>query len=335
MSSNLHWDEWAETIVTEMVRPEKGEELLVLADTATDPGMAQACLAAGLRAGAETQLLVYKRMAWGEAKQFGKVVLDAIRASRLILGLHSNFVGTEATRDMMARGGRVLATQPWGIEDFLLRGVLDVDYGAMIRNGEVMKQLWSETDECRVVSEEGTDIQFKMGSRRVIVSDGMLTEDGEVDFVPGVQVSIAPIEETINGRIVVDASDNMQGVVEKPYTMEVENGVVKGIEGGLEASKIRAWMETRNDETIYHLCHFTVGLNPKAGISGNMLEDERLLGCADFGFGSQMEDFGGTVGLSPYHMDVILASPTILLDGRVMCERNELNSELGFEQVSI
>lgn len=334
MSSNLHWDEWAEAVVTKLVRPKEGDAFLILADTATDPGMAQACLSAGLRAGADTQLLIYKRMAWLEAVHFGPIVSDGIRASRLILGLHTNFMGIEATREALAKGARILCTQPWGIEDFLIRGFLDVDYEAMVRNGELMTKLWDETKECHVVSDEGTDIRFQMAPCKSSMQDGILTEDGEMDFFPGVQVSIAfkefspgfevpiPIEETINGKIVVDASDNIQGVLRAPYTIEVEKGIVKAVKGGVEANKLRVWMETRNDESVYHVVHFTVGLNPKAGISGNMIEDERLLGCVDFGFGKP-----------PYHWDVVLASPTIYLDGKVMSEGNKLNYELGFEEV--
>lgn len=333
MSSNLKWDEFAEVTVTKLMCPEVGDPFLVLADTATDLGLAQACLAAGLRAGADAQLLVYERKAWGEAAHFGPIISDAIRASRFILGFHSNFVGSQAARDARAKGARILATQPWGIEDFLISGVLDVDYDAMVHNGKIVAKLWEETEECIVVSEVGTDIRFKLAPRQSILGDGMVTDDGEVDYYPGVQVSIAPIEETINGKIVVDASDNVQGVVREPYTMQIENGVIKAIEGGLEANKMRTWLKTRNDETIYHLCHFTVGLNPKAGITGNMIEDERLLGSVDFGFGNQDPKFGGTVGLSPYHMDVVLASPTIYLDGKIMFDKNELNKELGFVEM--
>jgi leucyl aminopeptidase (aminopeptidase T) len=333
MSSNLHWDEFAEALVRRMLRPHKGDAFLILADTATDPGLAQACLAAGLRAGADTQLMIYKRIAWGEAAYFGPIVLDAIRASRLILGFHSNFLRTDAAREALAKGTRILSTEPWDMEEFLISGFLDVDYEAMIQNGEVVAKLWDATKECVVVSEEGTDIRFELAPRKSTVSDGMLTEDGELDFFPGVQVTVAPIEETINGKIVVDTADDVQGILRKPYTLQIEDGIITAVEGGLEAVKLRRWMETRNDETIYRLCHFTIGLNPKAQITPNLMEGERILGCVDFGFGSQPQRLGGTVGLSPYHMDVLVTSPTVYLDGKVMSEKNTLNPELGFVEV--
>lgn len=129
---------------------------------------------------------------------------------------------------------------------------------------------------------------------------------------------------------VVGDADDVQGILRKPYTMEIENGVVTAVKGGLEANKMRRWMETRDDEAIYHLCHFSSGINPKAQLSANFTEGERLLGCVDFGFGDQPQGLGGTVGSGLYHMDSIVASPTVYLDGKVMSEKNQLNHELGF-----
>ena len=330
MSSQQKWDVFADIVINKFINPNQGASLLILGDVETDPGLSSACLASALRAKTEAQLLIYKRISWGEEAKFSPTVEGAIKNSQYILGLHTNFINTDASREALQNGSRILATQPWGIEDYLLKGVLDVDLNSMIENGNITKQLWDKTDTCEIKSSNGTNIKFQLGNRPTLVGDGMITEDGEVDYFPGVQVSIAPIEETINGTIVVDASDNVQGIIKEPYFLTLNNGVITNVEGGLEASVMRNWLETRNDPTIYHLCHFTIGLNPKAGISGNMIEDERLLGSVDFGFGSQSESFKGTVGLSPYHMDIILRSPTVILDGEIMIENNSFNEKMGF-----
>jgi len=47
-----------------------------------------------------------------------------------------------------------------------------------------------------------------------------------------------------------------------------------------------------------------------------------------FGFGRQDLDFKGTVGPCRIHTDVTLRSPTIHLDGILMCESNKLNPKL-------
>ena len=330
MSSQKRWDVFADIVINKFINPNQGASLLILGDVETDPGLSSACLASALRAKTEAQLMIYKRVSWGEEAKFSSTVDAAIKNSKYILGLHTNFINTDASREALKNGSRILATQPWGIEEYLIKGVLDVDLDSMIKNGNLTKQLWDTTDTCEVKSSNGTDIKFQFGKRSTLVGDGMITEDGEADYFPGVQVNIAPVEETINGTVTVDASDNVQGVLKEPYSLTLTNGVITKVEGGFEANVMRNWLESRNDPTIYKLCHFTIGLNPKAGISGNMIEDERLLGSVDFGFGSQAKAFGGTVGLSPYHMDVILRSPSVILDGKIMIENNSFNEKMGF-----
>ena len=58
----------------------------------------------------------------------------------------------------------------------------------------------------------------------------------------------------------------------------MENGVITKVEGGSEADVMRAWLANCDDPTIYKLCHYSIGLNPQAGISGRMIEDERKFG---------------------------------------------------------
>ena len=332
VQTNLYWAAFAEAVVSRLVRPEPGDPFLIITDTANDVTLGEACLAAGLRAGADAQLVVKPRLRRGVASRPGPVLSDAIRASRFILEFCGGIVRAEATVEARENGTRVLSTYVKGIEEYAIRALLDVDYEAMIRNAVRVAELWDQTDRCRVTSSEGTDISFSLGSRKSVVGDGALSEDGEVDFFPGAQVSIAPVEETINGVIVVDASDSVQGIVREPYSLIMKEGVIDQIEGGSEAQAMREWLRSREDDTIYHLCHFTIGLNPEAGISGNMIEDERKLTAVDFGFGYQDPSFEGTVGYSPYHMDVMLGSPEIYIDGELMSGDGALSPEFGFEE---
>lgn len=329
----LYWDEFADATIRTLMRPEPGDPLLIIADTSNDLVLAEACLSAAIRAGADAQLLIKQRYARGTASLPGPIISNAILSSKLILALAGGVVRAPATIEARSKGARLLSTNVEGIEDYVVRALLDIDYHAMIRNAERIATLWDETTTCRVTSPQGTDITFDHTGRRSIVGDGALSEDGEVDFFPGAQVSIAPVEETINGTIVIDASDSAQGVVVNPYSFTLENGVITAVEGGKEAAVMRTWLETRNDPVIYKLCHFSIGLNHQAGISGNMIEDERMLAAVDFGFGYQDPKFGGTVGLSPFHMDIMLATPTIFLDGKEMSGGGKLNPDFDFEDM--
>jgi hypothetical protein len=54
MRSRLYWEEFAEATITRLMRPEPGDPLLIITDTSNDMNLAEAYLAAGLRAGADT-----------------------------------------------------------------------------------------------------------------------------------------------------------------------------------------------------------------------------------------------------------------------------------------
>ena len=242
-----------------------------------------------------------------------------------------------AIAEACAKGCRAISTVPVGIEEYCLRGVGDVDFDKMLYNAELMKKLWETTTDVRVTSEAGTDFSFKFAvgddRRPVVMGDGAASEPSEVDFFPGIQVNVMPVEETVNGTIVVDASLSPGGLVSENVTLTVVNGKITSIEGGKSAAEWKAYLEGFGDpaETfIYDMAHFSVGLNPQAHISGNMIEDERVVGAITLGFGNKSLDFGGPRRRSIYHVDAVIASPTIYLDGKVQNWGTKLNKELGF-----
>ena len=70
-------------------------------------------------------------------------------------------------------------------------------------------------------------------------------------------------------------------------------------------------------------------MNPCAKLGIKMMQDEMVTGAVTFGFGDQDPIFEGTVGAAAMHTDVVLRSPTIQLDGTVMCENNTFSADLG------
>ena len=335
-TTSAYWDAFADVTINTLMKPQPRDPLLIIVDTTNDMNLANACLSAAIRAGADAQLMVLPRYVSGSASDPGPIFSDAVCASKMVLALCGGVVRAPGMMKARDNGTRLLASptiNKGDIEEYVIRALLDVDHEAMFRNAALVAELWDKTKVCRVTSPQGTDVSYNLMPRECVIGDGAISYDSEVDFFPGAQVNIAPVEETINGTIVIDASDSIQGVVNSPYSFIMEKGVITAVEGDKEADVMRNYLETRNDNIIYKLCHASIGLNPQAGISGNMIEDERMLAALDFGFGHQDPDMGGTVGLSPYHMDIMLATPTIYLDGKEMSGGGKLNPELGFEEV--
>ncbi len=241
------------------------------------------------------------------------------------------FIEKETTTAARKNGTRIASTIISSLDDFAINGIVNVDYDKMISIANRAIELWENTDFCRVTSDVGTDISFGMKGRPALLGDGMATVPGEADLFPGVSIANAPIEETINGTIVIDGNIPPGKLVNEPVTCRVEKGVFVEITGGADASTLKREFESTNDPIAKHICHFTLGLNPQAITSGHLHQDEHVLGPVTFGSGSQDPDFKGTVPPSQVHFDVVLPSSTIYLDGKIMCENNRLNPEMGLE----
>jgi len=260
----LHrWGEFGEAAVRMMGQVKPGESLLIVADTWTDMEIAEACLIAGINAEANAQLLVIPKTSLIDTREYNPSTAGAIQGADVVVALCGGmFPRNPATRKACEQGTRVASTRTRGIEDFLIEGILDVDYDLMIQVCERICALFEKTEVCCVTSPLGTDISFRLKGRPAPVGDGMATEPGELDFFPGVDASIAPIEETVNGTIVIDASVVPDGLVRTPITCHLDKGVITTIEGEANAAAWRANLESTGDSRIFHLAHFTLGLNP-------------------------------------------------------------------------
>jgi leucyl aminopeptidase (aminopeptidase T) len=327
---SLRWGAFADVAVRQMCSVKPGEKLLVLADTWTDMDLAEACLQAALAAGARAQLLVIPRMAPNDPTEFNECTAGAIAGADIILGVCATmFLEKKAVGEARKRGLRIASTNIEGMENFAIEGICDVDYPLMIKIAEKVGALWQKTAHCRVTSPLGTDISFDLRGRPIDIGDGVASRPGEADFFPGVSVANAPIESTINGVLVVDGNIPPGRLVREPVTVHLRNGVITGFEGGADARDLEAYFERSGDPVAKHLCHFTLGLNPRARTTGSVHQDEHVLGAITFGFGEQDPGFGGNVPPCSVHCDLVLTHARVEIDGKVMCEANKLNPDLG------
>jgi len=328
--SKTKWKEFGKIAVKKMAQAQPGDNLLILTDTRTDTDIAEACRDAAVEAGINTKFLTIPYMEPTDTRELSPEAAQTILDANVILGIcETMFDEKEAARQARAKGARFAITSPAGMEDFLIEGICGVDYDHMLKVAERACELWADSDICQITSPAGTNISFGMKGRPALIGDGMATQPGELDFFPGVSIANAPIEETIQGIVVVDGNIPPGKLVEAPVTCELEKGVVTRISGGKEAQDLEAYFAESGDPIAKHLCHFTFGLNPRAKTTGNVHQDEHVLGAVTFGFGSQDPDFKGNVPDCKVHCDVVLPSSTILLDGVTFCKNNSLNADLG------
>jgi leucyl aminopeptidase (aminopeptidase T) len=81
---------------------------------------------------------------------------------------------------------------------------------------------------------------------------------------------------------------------------------VEGPEGELLWRKL-----TAAGELGTNLAELGVGTNERAGLTGNVLEDEKMLGTVHVAFGASA-GIGGTVAV-PVHLDVVVLDATLTI----------------------
>ena len=71
-----------------------------------------------------------------------------------------------------------------------------------------------------------------------------------------------------------------------------------------------------------NLAELGIGTNEEAILTGNILEDEKILGTAHIAFGASAA-IGGTVQV-PVHLDCVLLEPTVEVDGETIVSGGDL-----------
>jgi leucyl aminopeptidase (aminopeptidase T) len=145
----------------------------------------------------------------------------------------------------------------------------------------------------------------------------------------GGQIGWAPVFESINGIIVFDGSVNPPiGLLKSPIKLYVKKGKIEKIEGGTEAQVFENWLKSFNNPLMLRIAHVCYGLNPGAKLSGNVIEDERVWGCIQWGIGYAGDELTcGEPIPAPSHSDGICLNASVWLDGRQIFDKGMVVDE--------
>jgi len=315
--------------VRDLALTNSGEKILILADTAIDLEMLKMLASAAYSLNAEPSIMIYETREEVNMEP-PKHVAEAMISSDVIISLPLMYIlHTNAYNEALKAGARILELTGMN-PDMMIRLIGRVDYLKMCELGDQLVKITKDAREVHIKSNNGTDLRFENDpARPVYHNDGILKEKGIYKPLGG-QISWAPIEESIEGTIVVDTfiwPPTELGILKKPVKLYIREGKIVEIEGGVEAKIFGNWLRSIEDEKMYYIAHASWGFHPKARLTGIPLEDERLYAGIEFGFGSQSLKFKGRIGKAKSHTDVGLYNPDVYFDGvliasngRFVCE---------------
>ncbi len=252
-------------------------------------------------------------------RQLSDIAAAAMRAADLVIGLtRANIAHTAARREATASGTGVIVLPESHGADFFLADGWNADFDALRPEIDALAAALAAARTARVTSAAGTDLTLSVEGRRGRALNGF---PNTVDIAAGycLEASIAPVEGTANGVIVVNGSIPGVAVVrEAPVRIVMQDGFAVAIEGGREAAQFRDLLRSFDDPLVYNLGELGVGMNPKCTLDGTMLSDESIYGAIHLALGTSAYIGGHTKAAA--HYDTVLVDATLELDGRVVVQ---------------
>jgi 2,5-dihydroxypyridine 5,6-dioxygenase len=278
--------------------------MLVYADHHTPRHYAAAFLAAGQQLGATVLQITIPTQ---QPDITEGAVWDAWHNVDLVIDLES--ISTSVYRPLrvsaLAGGTRVLrVTEP---EDVLFRLPPD----PVVRDRALRSEaLVTAAKEFHITSAAGTDITVNIDGLRSHGMWGVADQPGMWDHWPMGLVVVAANRAGTNGKIVIDVGDillAMQHYVTSPITVTVEEGIIKSIEGGVDAAMLRQYFESGHDPRAYEIAHVA----------------ESFLGDLQIAFGRDTSPLLRGTNDVKTHMDFDCLNVNIDLDGRKIIEQSQ------------
>ncbi len=215
------------------------------------------------------------------------------------------------------RAGARGATMPGITADMMIR-TLNADYRRIARlTGRVASRLTSAR-KARIRTVDGTDLELDLRGRIGDPDTGIVVKSGAFSNLPAGEAYIAPVESKSEGVVVVDGSFAPFGRLSRPVRLEVRHGRIERITGN---DRLKAVFD-RYGARERVLCELGIGTNYKAIITGNVLEDEKVLGSVHVAFGNNL-GFGGRNQAS-IHLDGVITKPSFWLDDEPVIIKGKL-----------
>ncbi|MDZ4736951.1 MAG: hypothetical protein SGJ07_11460 [Rhodospirillaceae bacterium] len=326
----------------ELCRVKQGETVLCVSDLGTRREYVQAAFAAADELGADIyEMCVNSMPSWTKVgvPTVGKCkgTLEAARAADLIVIFHVPLF-SKWLKEVMDAGVRVLMIidapddlemlmSPKGLKEAMLYA----------------QRKYEKTREVRVISDAGTDLTYRCGEYPVMTQWGYADEPGRFDHWGGGHIHTFPNEGSANGTVVFQPGDIVIlpfcRYVQDEVRLEIRDGFITKIEGGLDAKLMRDWLTDNatgpDDRDPFAVSHLGWGMNPQArwyglGLYGENPERHRAAARTfpgNFLFSTGPNSQGGGKRTTRGHYDVPMRDCTIMLDNEVVVDKGRLVDE--------
>ncbi len=128
--------------------------------------------------------------------------------------------------------------------------------------------------------------------------------------LPTGEVIVAPVENSLQGRLVCDMAIGGIGPLNTPLEIKIQEGKAQEVRSADAEVLKRVKTSLATDEWSDTVGEFAFGINPKARFVEGFLEAEKILGTIHIAFGNNTDMPEGK-NHSKNHMDLLVSEPTV------------------------
>jgi aminopeptidase len=217
-----------------------------------------------------------------------------------------------------------------GITPEIMKDGMCSDYKEIQRVSKLVYEKIKNAKKIRVVTERGNDFVAEFSPQlKWIISDGDIGP-GHWKNLPDGEVFTSPA--SLNGKIIIDGclgdffTERYGSLESAPIFIEVENG--RAIKESIQCENEQLRHEFtkylfENDQNSNRIGEFAIGTN--TGLTKliyNLLQDEKFP-SVHIAFGSPLPGKTGADWDSKSHVDGVIISPTIEVDGEVIMNKGK------------
>jgi len=310
-------DRAVEAVVHDCLAVRDGEQVLVVCNPAT-LGLGERLRGAAGRAGADAMLAMMAERATHGTEPPDAIAAAMKEADVVLCPTMQSLSHTAARREACEVGARI-GTLPHVTEDILGRVML-ADMAELKRRGQAVARILTDADEVRITCPNGSDLRLSLSGRTAISDDGDLTALGAFGNLPCGEGFISPRHDAGEGTLVVDGTMGSLGFPDSPCVLTVERGAVVAATGE-KGERLLDILRGAGEGGTF-VAELGIGTNECATPTGNLIEDEKILGTCHVAFGASA-GIGGEIQV-PIHEDVVVMKPTVEADGEALIADGEL-----------
>ena len=197
--------------------------------------------------------------------------------------------------------------------DMLTEGALALnpeEHQRMQNQAEKLMFALEDTVMLEICNPSGTNLTLRTNNRKFFTDTKLDWEKMKWMNLPTGEVIVAPVEDSLNGKLVCDMAIGGIDKLRKPVEVTVKNGRAEKVfsQDKEQLRRIKETFQTDNWADI--VGEFAFGINPKARFVDEFLEAEKILGTIHVAFGSNMDMPGGK-NPSKNHIDMLISEPTV------------------------